>query len=313
MKKKNIQFLVSVLAVIGSLIIVDLIVGKVGELALKKMPDFTMTQVSKDNFRLNRVKTDIVLVGSSRCTRHYVSSMLRDSINAYVGGKYSIFNCGVDGRTVNTNSCAAESIMSRYTPKLLIFDVSEAEFAAGPRLEEMESSALNYYDNQFVREYLNDFGTKERLKISSNLFRFNRRFAHIAQSFINRTENTGYEPIYGTMTEIPEVRTTPKSTSHNIDEYSLKVFTRVLETAKEKGVYLIVVASPRFRPTDSNLFLADLCHRYDVPFIELYDLEEFNSHPEYFKDKSHLNDDGAHIYTELFYQTLKPYLEPLMR
>ena len=156
-------------------------------------------------------------------------------------------------------------------------------------------------------------GSKERIKISSNLFRFNRRFAHIAQSFINRAENTGYEPIYGTMSEIPEVRTTPKSTSHNIDEYSLKVFTRVLETAKKKGVYLIVVASPRFRPTDSNLFLADLCRWYDVPFIELYDLEEFNSHPEYFKDKSHLNDDGAHIYTNLFFQTLKPYLEPLMR
>ena len=299
------------LAVIGSLVVVDIIVGKAGELALKKMPDFTMTQVSKDNFRLNRVKTDIVLVGSSRCTRHYVSSMLRDSINAYVGGNYSIFNCGVDGRTVNTNSCAAESIMDRYTPKLLIFDVSEAEFAAGPRMEEMESSALNFNDNKFVREYLNDFGIKERIKIFSNMFRFNRRFAHIIQSYVNKSENTGYEPIYGTMAVIPEPKAESKSTSHNIDVYSLKVFTRVLQTAKEKGVYLIVVASPRFRPTDSNLFLADLCRQYDVPFIELYDLEEFNSHPEYFKDKSHLNDDGAHIYTDLFFQTLKPYLNRL--
>ncbi len=313
MKKKNLYLLVSMLAVIGSLVVVDLIVGKVGELALKKMPDFAFTQVSKDNFRLNRVETDIVIIGSSRCTRHYVSSMLRDSINAYVGGQYSIFNCGVDGRTVNTNSCAAESIMDRYTPKLLIFDVSDAEFAAGPRMEEMESSALNYNDNKFVREYINDFGFKERVKIFSNMFRFNRRFAHIAQSFINETENTGYEPIYGGMTAEPETEPRAKTTTHKVDDYSRKVFTRVLETAKEKGVYIIVATSPRFRPTDNNPFLADLCKQYDIPYIEIYDLDIFNTHPEYFKDKSHLNDTGAHVYTDLFFQALKPYLSPLMQ
>ena len=31
-------------------------------------------------------------------------------------------------------------------------------------------------------------------------------------------------------------------------------------------------------------------------------------HPEFFKDASHLNDDGAHVYTAMFFEELKPYL-----
>lgn len=307
MKKKNLLFLVSILVITGSLVVVDLVVGKAGEYALKKMPDFTLTQISKDNFRLNRVHTDIVLVGSSRCTHHYVATMLRDSINAYLGEKCSFFNCGVDGRTVNSNSCAAESIMNRYTPQLLIFDVSDSEFS-DVRSEEMESSAVNYGDNAFVREYIDDMGVKERVKMASNMFRFNRKFAHIVQSFVNKPENTGYEPIYGGMIAGPEDNTREIKSVQQINDYSREVFTRVLQIAKDKGISLIVVASPRFRPTDNNLFLADICRQYDIPFIELYDLEEFNSHPEYFKDRSHLNDDGAHVFTEMFFHELQPYL-----
>lgn len=40
----------------------------------------------------------------------------------------------------------------------------------------------------------------------------------------------------------------------------------------------------------------------------MYDINTFNDHPEFFKDVSHLNDDGAHIYTALFFEKLKPYL-----
>ena len=38
-----------------------------------------------------------------------------------------------------------------------------------------------------------------------------------------------------------------------------------------------------------------------------------NTRPEYFQDAAHLNDDGAHIYTGLFFDQLKPYLTPLMQ
>lgn len=312
MKKKNILFFVSVLGVIVLFIVVDSIIGKLGELALSKMPDYAYTQISKDNYRLNRVNKDIVLVGSSRCSRHYVSTMLRDSINAYVGGNYSLFNCGVDGRPVNNNCCVAEAIMDRYKPELLVFDVSELDLATGVQKGAMEDFGVFYKDNSFVKKYLDDMGWKERVKMSINMFRFNRRLAHIVQSYLNDTNDDGYEPIYQKMAVTSEEDNKPKVMSHNINEKSLENFTRVLQTAKDKGVFLIVVSSPRYRPSDNNLFLADLCKSFDTPFIELHSLDTFNSHPEYFKDPAHLNDTGAHVFTGLFFQELKPLLNPLI-
>ena len=203
--------------------------------------------------------------------------------------------------------------MDRYTPKLLIFDVSELDLSRGVQKGAMEDYGVFYRDNAFVKQYLDDMGWKEQVKMSSNMFRFNRRFAHIVQSYINDTNDDGYEPIYQKMAVAPEESTRPKVSSHQIDDKSLENFSRVLQTAKSKGVYMIVVSSPRYRPNDDNRFLADLCKGYGIPYIELHNLELFNSHPEYFKDTAHLNDDGAHVFTELFFQTLKPYLKPLMQ
>ncbi len=311
MKKKNILFIITVLGMIGLLIIVDSVVGMLGELALSKMPDYAYTQISKDNYRLNRVTKDIVLVGSSRCSRHYVSTMLRDSISAFLGRDYSLFNCGVDGRPVNNNCCVAEAIMDRYKPKLLVFDVSELDLATGVQKGAMEDFGVFYKDNSFVKKYLDDMGWKERVKMSINMFRFNRRFAHIVQSYLNDTNDDGYEPIYQKMSAPSEMDYKLKVTSHSINEKSLENFSRVLQTAKDKSVFLIVVSSPRFRPNDENYFLADLCHGYGIPYIELHNLDVFNSHPEYFKDRAHLNDTGAHLFTDLFFQELKPLLYSL--
>ena len=308
MKNKNISFVISVLIVVTSLFLLDLTVGRVGEYALSKMPDFAFTQISKDNYRLNRVNKDIVIVGSSRCSRHYVSTMLRDSINSYVSGNYSLFNCGVDGRPVDNNLCAAEAIMDRYTPELLIFDVSEQDLTSGPKEEFMEDYSVFYKDNVWAKKYIDDLGWKERVKMSSNMFRFNRRIAHIVQSFVNETNEDGYEPIYQIM-EAPSKETyPPKKSSHIINEKSLENFRMVLQTAKENGVFFIVVSSPRFRSNDGNLFLAELCHSNGIPYLDMQDIDQFNDHPEYFKDASHLNDNGAHVFTELFFQELKPLL-----
>jgi len=203
--------------------------------------------------------------------------------------------------------------MDRYIPKMLLFDVTEIDLSTGPQVGALEDYSVFYKDNIFAKKYLDDLGWKERVKMSSNLFRFNRRIAHIVQSFINETNDDGYEPIYQIMTTIPEKDSNAKVTSHAINEKSLENFKRVLQTSRDKGVFMIVVSSPRFRSNDENYFLADLCQSFDVPYIAMQDLDIFNSHPEYFKDASHLNDDGAHIFTDMFFEELKPYLNPLIR
>ena len=64
-----------------------------------------------------------------------------------------------------------------------------------------------------------------------------------------------------------------------------------------------------FSPNDRNDDLLELCRQYDTPCVDYYDSETFNMHPEYFNDPIHLNDDGAHLYSKMFFEDIKPYLD----
>ena len=302
------RFLLIGLIAVVSLLAIDFIVGKAGDYVMTKIPDFS-GHFAKDNYRLNRLTSDIVILGSSRGAHHYVSEMLSDSIQSYTGKSYSLYNAAIPSKYINSNSCAAESIMGRYSPRLLIFEVSQREFDGDKALADMEYSVVHYHSNPFVRKYLDDLGLKERIKCSSNLFRYNLKLMRIASAFVTApTSIGGYEPLYATM-PINEYRDQTKTVSPDeADEYTVKNFVRVLKTAREKNIHLVVVTSPRYYPSDNNDYLKELCAQNQIPYIELYDLDEYNAHPEYFKDWSHLNDTGAHLYTAQFFEKLKPFL-----
>lgn len=312
MKASTQKLIISTVIVCLSILIIDVLVGIIGDSAVKRMPSFS-GQIAKDNYRLNRVATDIVILGSSRGNHHYVTTMLKDSINSYTCHQYTLYNAAIAGRPVSSNACAAESIMDRYTPKFIIFELTEGELYGSHSAKDLEFSSLNYRINPIVKRYVDDLGWKERVKFSSNMFRYNRKIFRIVSSYLKKGEETGYDPLYKKMTVLPSKEETEKQSGKVIDDYSLRNFTRVLQTAKEKGIPLVVVTSPRFAPTGNNAFLSSLCKEYSTPYIELYNLDLFNSHPEYFQDAGHLNDDGAHVYTEVFFEALKPYLTPLMQ
>ena len=94
-----------------------------------------------------------------------------------------------------------------------------------------------------------------------------------------------------------------------MDDYCVKSIERVMMSAKDKGVLLIMAFSPMLLPDDRNDDLLELCSRYDTPCVDYYDFETFNLHPEYFNDPIHLNDDGAHLYSKMFFEEIKPYLD----
>ena len=71
--------------------------------------------------------------------------------------------------------------------------------------------------------------------------------------------------------------------------------------------------SRRFRPEDGNAQLTSICEKHDIPYTDCYDVAEFNEHPDYFKDGFRRNDKGAHAYTMLFYQRIKPFLDGMKR
>lgn len=311
MKKDIRRFGTSLIITSTLLIVTDFIIGFVADKVVDKMPNYS-GQIAKDNYRLHRLETDIVILGSSRGSHHYVTSLLSDSIDNYMGKEYSIYNAAIDGKFANSNSCAAEIIISRYRPKLVIIDLSESQLASKD-VTDIKFSSPFYRKDSIVRKYIDNISFEEKMLMKSSLYRYNGKILRIASSFLRQKDvDDGYLPLYGTTIDISKYDEYVKGDSIEtqiLNSYSVTNFRNVLRKYTAENIPLIIVCSPHFRPNNNNNQLLKLCNEYNVPFIELYDLPYFNEHPELFKDAEHLNNDGAHIYTKIFFEQLKPYLD----
>ena len=311
MNKDIKHFGISLIITAILLIATDFIIGCVADKVVDEMPNYS-GQIAKDNYRLHRLETDIVILGSSRGSHHYVTSLLSDSIDNYMGKEYSIYNAAIDGKFANSNSCAAEMIISRYRPKLVIIDIPESQLASND-VTDIKFSSPFYRKDSIVRKYIDNISFEEKILMKSSLYRYNGKILRIASSFFRQKNvDDGYLPLYGTTIDITKYDESTKeynTETQILNPYSETNFRNVLRKYTAENIPLIIACSPSFRPNNNNNQLRELCNEFNVPFIELYDLPYFNEHPELFKDAKHLNNDGAHIYTKIFFEHLKPYLD----
>ena len=311
MNKDIKHFGISLIITAILLIATDFIIGYVADKVVDEMPNYS-GQIAKDNYRLHRLETDIVILGSSRGSHHYVTSLLSDSIDNYMGKDYSIYNAAIDGKFANSNSCAAEMIISRYRPKLVIIDIPDSQLASND-VTDIKFSSPFYRKDSIVRKYIDNISFEEKILMKSSLYRYNGKILRIASSFFRQKNvDDGYLPLYGTTIDITKYDESTKeynTETQILNPYSETNFRNVLRKYTAENIPLIIACSPSFRPNNNNNQLRELCNEFNVPFIELYDLPYFNEHPELFKDAKHLNNDGAHIYTKIFFEHLKPYLD----
>ena len=309
MKKDLARLWKTLLITAAMLVVVDIAVGVVADRLMDKLPDFS-GDFAKDNYRLHRLETDVVVLGSSRGCYHYVSQQLADSIEAYTGKHLSLDNAAISAKKANSNSCAAEALIARYRPQLVIYDIYEEQLCDA-EVDDIEFSAPFYWKDTIVRRYLDDIGLKERILMKSGLYRYNGKLFRMASSiYAPEAPNDGYESKRGTKIDLAkfEKEAEVSMPTLELDAYALNNFENVLKKYSSAGVPLVMVSSPKFRPKDNNKRLAAICDQYGIPFIDFYDTPYFNSHPELFYDVNHLNDEGAHIYTAMFFEQLKQYL-----
>lgn len=308
MKKDVFRFGYSLMITGALLVVVDVVIGFAADTLAWNMPNFS-GQIAKDNYRLHRAEQDILIIGSSRGAHHYVTSQLRDSISNYIGRPISVYNAAIQGKFANSNCCAAEVILSRYHPKLVIFDMPERQLLSNDVLSDIEFASPYYWRDEPVRNYLDNISTKERVLMKSSLYRYNGKVARIIFSYFQKVpEDDGYVPLSGSLVD-PSYVQVYNNGSKLPNEYTVNNLKNVFSQYRIADVPLIMACSPEFRPGDNNHQLSDLCKNSDVVFIDLYDTDYFNSKPELFRDYTHLNDEGAHEYTRVFFEKLKPYLK----
>lgn len=313
MKKGLLRFSVVVLIVLTSVVVVDMIVGKVMDWMLPQISN--QGDTGRTYYSLNDVNTPIVIVGSSRAAHHYVTQIVEDSLGM------PAYNVARDGCFFSYNCCVVNSILDRYTPKLIIWENGTGSLYEGIP-NPLESMYPYYGNNKWVKKTIKEeLSWKEYVRLNSHIYKFNSIIHRVLMRYRGRklfidVSEKGYQPL--TPKKLPkalELEIEP-ITGTILSDSKISAFRSILSRAKEKGVRIVVVSSPMYRLVQNENFSAEkmleLCEEYGMWFLDNSQLSYFLKHPELFNDATHMNNEGAKKYTEMFLVQIGEYVNSLL-
>lgn len=256
-------------------------------------------------YSLRESKEEILVLGSSRAAHHYVPQLFEDSLGM------SCYNAGSDGMCIYYHyALLASRIYRGCPPKLVICDVmgTDAEVSTGATFSldaALDRLAPHYDETPEIEELFAINGWKEKFKLLSKTYRYNSKLVQtIKCNFIPWPEDKGYEALYGAMDEnsendIPEINST-------IEDKKLIYLHKLIKICRDNNVHLILCSSPYYNQpiTQGIRLIKKHAEKEKIPFFDFSDYEDLQKR-EFYRDVSHLNDKGAHLYTSAVLNAIK--------
>ncbi len=249
---------------------------------------------------MHRTTEDILILGSSRATHHYVPSIITDSTGL------SCRNCGIDGMGIILEYGQLQVISERYIPSITVIDIN-APFCIETNDNTKYLSYLKMEShNNLISEILRDIDKTERYKCISQMYIYNSQILKLLADYYAPSilsNDNGYISIKGVTNNFP---TKFNDYDFSVDSIKLKYIEKTITEFKNK-TKLIFVISPVIAATQTPsvykpLYL--LCEKYNVTLLD-YSASYFSLKKEYWKDSAHLNNEGATAFTKQFASDLK--------
>lgn len=243
---------------------------------------------------------DVLVFGSSRAKHHYVPDIIEDSLGM------TCYNTGEDGNGIILCYGFLKMITQRYTPKLIIYDVTGFDMHKDDNMKYLDLMKP-YYHEPGIDSIFWTVNPKSRIMMLSNLYRFNTTCLRVIGNYIHPMNSypKGYLALYKTMNYEPEIKEDHKKA---VDTLKIHYFEEFIKLANYNKILLVCCSSPYYKaPSDDNNYqpIKQLCERYDVPFLYFGAESEISSNKLFFSDRTHMNDDGARLYTSKVISAIK--------
>lgn len=285
------KFIINILIFFGIVAVVDVAAGKV----------FWYLQSTKagggtgaDYYVCKEGTEDILIMGSSRASHHYVAKQIMDSLGI------SCYNGGQDGNGIIMQYGRWKMLSQHHVPQVIVYDVEPAFDLSINDNERYIDRLKPYSGDKEVKNYVTGLFPMERWKLTSKMYRYNYKFLEILSDCVRPSDvNNGYKPLKKHIRE--ELINAPKAApamAMNVDETKFRVLCQLVEEVQAKGSTIIFVSSPYWQSIASPDMSAirDVAEIYGVSFLD-YSCSEISGNPDWFADSMHLNDDGASVFT----------------
>lgn len=235
---------------------------------------------------------DVLIFGSSRAKHHYVPDIIEDSLGM------TCYNTGEDGNGIILCYGFLKMITQRYSPKLIIYDVSEFDMYEDDNMKYLDLMKPYYYELGIDTIFWT-VNPKTKYMMLSNLYRYNTTCLRVFGNFIHPMTSypKGYLALNKTMDYEPEIKPIEPKPIDTLKNY---YFEQFIQLAQEKNIMLVCCASPSYKdPIDDLKYesVKKLCIKHSIPFLYYCADSEISFNKAFFQDRTHLNDVGARLYT----------------
>lgn len=272
--------------------VVDVLGGyALGYLANHARGGFTQ----RDAFICDSLETDILLMGSSRCVRHYNPQIITDSLGM------SCYNSGQMGNGVILNYGRLKMVCERKKPQVVIYDIEPSfDLMEGEDNHRYLTWLKQHYDRSGIADIFERIDKTEKYKMMSQLYRYNSRIVELATDFlhpISSVRANGFTPLKGEMDKTKIRVAGEKKKEHVVDPVKIEYINKLMDELQGSKLYFVV--SPKWYGIDSVEFkpIMDICQERGIPFMDFSNDPKYVRQDQYFKDGNHMNARGADEFT----------------
>ena len=297
------NFLIRLAALIVIVFILDLAIGKfLNHLYFSQKTG----QQYQTTFAMEKVRADILIFGASRADQDYNPSVFEKE---FPGN--SCYNVGREGTSLLYHYALLQSVLKRYTPKMIVLDFVDGEFMPNKDAYDRLSVLLPYYKNHpEIHSILNLRSPFEKYKLFSNIYPYNSLFFTIAAGSLKKADNGTYHKgaiinneVYKGPQKIVDVLP-----SYELDSIKVNLFHAFIKECLKANVSLYISTSPMFIKSPQSeyslLVAKDLAAQHNIRFFDFSRDTNFVKNPSFFEDIGHLNWTGATQYSILVAQEI---------
>lgn len=139
-------------------------------------------------------------------------------------------------------------------------------------------------------------------------YRINSLVPHlIYDNYFASSDNTfGYIPLYGEMgSDFYNTEVDHEEEELKLDKVKEKYLNKFVSLCKQNNIKLYFAVSPTANySSDIYLYAKELSKRHKIPLIYYPQENSPFDNTRYFQDSSHMNDSGAHVYTNIIISKL---------
>jgi hypothetical protein len=294
---KYYKFILKSFVLIFCLIIIDTLTGNL-------LRHFYFKQIAGENYRtsysIDSTNAEILVFGSSRAVHHYVPEVFESKF------KLSFYNLGREGNFILYNYAIFNTILKRYNPKIIIFDLNPNELILDTNSYARLSALLPYYkDHPEIRNIINLRSPYEKIKLFSAIYPFNSNlftiaFGNLGITKKTKADNKGYIPLH--TSHVNQKLYKMQYPKGIYDRNKINALKDIIRLCKINKINLYFVFSTIYANVDENNVADSIVNIIKSSNIEVFDYindKSFIENSLLFQDQLHLNEDGSKIFSEM--------------